>query len=158
VEQKNAARLQGVTPPLKLLLLFLGKGMNVIELAWAAGFYDGEGSSIYRYSDSRRQRCLQITIQQNHREVLDRFKSAVGVGRVNGPYPYNRGRSGEYYSYQVSNAAGFRKVVRALWPFLGTEKKRQFIKAMRGFVHDGIKLRTTRRQGGYGPIPMKLVS
>lgn len=55
----------------------------MIELAWAAGLFDGEGSSYYNESS----RSLQIRISQNYDpEVLERFRAAVGVGKVYGPY------------------------------------------------------------------------
>ena len=47
------------------------------ELAWAAGFFEGEGTF-----DSHRSRGLsfpRMTISQNDREPLDHFAAAVGL-------------------------------------------------------------------------------
>jgi len=126
-----------------------------MSAAWAAGFWDGEGSICYRYDEGKRYRAFTASVCQNDREVLDKFKSVVVVGRVLGPYKYNRDSGGTYYQWQLHNAAGVRKLARTLWPHLGTVKKQQFIKAMRGFVHDGIRLRKAHR---FGPLPMKLVA
>ena len=76
------------------------------ELAWAAGFFDGEGSVSYqrqcRKSHSRAQRVISIDIFQTsgNQEVLERFQTAVGVGKVNGPY-WTRTSHG--YNYKVQN-------------------------------------------------------
>ena len=123
------------------------------EVAWAAGFWDGEGSVCYRYDEGKRCRAFTASISQKHREVLDKFRSAMGLGTVGGPYTRKDGRI--YYQWQLHNSTGVRKLARSMWPYLGTEKKRQFIRAMRGFVHDGIRLRGVHR---YGPVPMRLVS
>ena len=52
------------------------------ELAWAAGFFDGEGC--FCFSEAGQYVCVSIT--QTEREPLDRFERAVGLGKVNGPY------------------------------------------------------------------------
>jgi hypothetical protein len=52
------------------------------ELAWAAGFFDGEGC--FSYSEAGQYVCISIT--QSERHPLDRFCEAVGTGKVHGPY------------------------------------------------------------------------
>ena len=50
-----------------------------IELAWAAGFFDGEGYiGVVRGTGMGCSLALRIYISQKDREVLDRFKKAVG--------------------------------------------------------------------------------
>jgi len=49
-----------------------------VELAWSAGFFDGEGST---FATGDR---LHMSIGQRHPAVLERFVSAIGVGRVRG--------------------------------------------------------------------------
>ena len=50
-----------------------------IELAWAAGFWDGEGCT-YR---SPRQWFMEVN--QTEVTTLERFMAAVGVGKIYGP-------------------------------------------------------------------------
>ena len=52
------------------------------ELAWAAGFFDGEGC----FSYTEKARYGVATITQADIRPLDRFKTAVRVGNVYGPY------------------------------------------------------------------------
>lgn len=65
--------------------------LDSAELAWAAGFFDGEGSTIAR-SDSARPGYYQlnITVPQGCRfgvpPLLRRFQRAMrGMGRIHGP-------------------------------------------------------------------------
>lgn len=56
------------------------------ELAWAAGFFEGEGCiSILRRHDLAQPR-LRLEVGQKRPDVLERWRSAVGTHRpVNGP-------------------------------------------------------------------------
>lgn len=91
--------------------------LNREELAWAAGFFDGEGN-IRAYIDKRSEEYyLQIQIGQvlddyifdhPYCEVLEKFKDAVQLGRINGPYEYkSRPRKQPVLQY---SANGFRLV------------------------------------------------
>jgi len=58
-----------------------------IELAWAAGFYDGEGSTCCSINNGNPHTRLALSIgQKNYRgkisDTLIRFKLAVGGGKI----------------------------------------------------------------------------
>jgi len=59
------------------------------QLAWAAGFFDGEGC--FSYSQSSGSGCVAIT--QTDRRLLDCFRGIVGFGKVYAPYK-NRAEDG----------------------------------------------------------------
>lgn len=91
------------------------------ELAWAAGFFDGEGNVHYHKTGN-----VEITIGQIDKEVLQRFMSSVGVGYVYGPYiPKNKNWNPVYY-YKVSGWVKCQHVMAVLWSWLSTIKKEQF--------------------------------
>jgi hypothetical protein len=88
-------------------------------LAWAAGFYDGEGSTtapmvegVYHW---------RVNITQVSREVLDRFAAAVGAGRVYGPYPTKHRPRFMY----VATGGEAMSVIAKMWTWLGTVKREQ---------------------------------
>jgi len=56
------------------------------ELAWAAGFFDGEGCVSVSRTLATAEPVIQLSVSQVQREPLDRFAAAVGVGKVYGPY------------------------------------------------------------------------
>lgn len=95
------------------------------ELAWAAGFFDGEGTAClcvnnYRGSKYMRPACA---IFQNDRDLLDRFQSAVGVGSV---YATSNG----HYQWYTSKKSNIRVVYNLLKPYLGPFKTRDFEKTL----------------------------
>lgn len=102
------------------------------QLAWAAGFFDGEGCVRYstRQSKLGRQqikRAIVVSITQNsdgnNQESLNRFCAAVGVGKVCGPYSRSKGHT---YQYEVWNVDDVRTIFKLLEPWLGTIKKTAF--------------------------------
>lgn len=92
------------------------------ELAWAAGFFDGEGHS-RAGSRERSGMCLRIT--RNDSEVLYRFKNALlGMGSILGPYKRKNGGS-DFFEYSLTGGYKVQAAIAMLWPFLGSIKKRQ---------------------------------
>lgn len=105
--------------------------LDPVLLAWAAGFFDGEGSTIVHESHPGYLR-LTVSVPQfggdDPPEILFRFKAAMlGLGEIG---PQNdegmwvwRSRSGE-----EGQAA-----VALLWPQIGTVKRTQAASALRRF-------------------------
>jgi hypothetical protein len=94
-----------------------------LELAWAAGFFDGEGCTsldvqrgVFSYA--------RVSIKQVVRENLERFKAAVGgIGTISRPY-VEVDHASPISRYRVSGT-GARVVLKLLWPYLGRAKKDQ---------------------------------
>lgn len=105
--------------------------LNRESLAWAAGLADGEGSFVVvRRVGVKSGHLPQPTfaIGQVDRQVLDRFQSATGFGKVYGPYlAYGKGREKHRAVYQL-HVYGFEQVqalTAMLWPWLGQVKRQQ---------------------------------
>lgn len=105
------------------------------ELAWAAGFFDGEGTifvnNIKRLSHPERPGapsypCTSPVIGIAHvrREPLDRFAIAVG-GRIRGPYKPRTERSQPYFRWEASGRGSVHRVISLLWPYLSAPKREQ---------------------------------
>lgn len=97
-------------------------------LAWAAGFFDGEGSTCLR-TDRRRARgntelLLTITQHGTPPEELLRFQAAVlGLGNVHGPFAWNGERV--RYTYTANGRERVPAILAMLWPWLSSAKKAQ---------------------------------
>lgn len=102
-----------------------------IELAWAAGLFDGEGC-VGCYQKNRKWPSLKVSISQAaNPEVLHRFKRAVGgYGNVTGGKVKIEGRK-PVWSYAANNQDEVRAIAKLLWPYLSTPKKHQFNTALR---------------------------
>ena len=100
------------------------------ELAWAAGFFDGEGSTIARSLKSRPgYHQLNVTVPQSGRDgvppVLLRFQRVMlGMGHINGP-----GNDGIYMLRYLAREEA-RLVLDLMWPQLGDIKRAQATRAI----------------------------
>jgi hypothetical protein len=96
--------------------------MDRHELAWAAGFFDGEGWA------NRSGRGVQSRINQSDNtgvpEVLVRFQLVLGFGRIGGPVR-EEGRK-DLYFWQVSSRGDVAALASAIWPWLGEVKRSEF--------------------------------
>lgn len=97
------------------------------ELAWAAGFFDGEGSSSGVVKPNEHGPSVYLRINQVDRRPLERFLRAVGLGQINGPYVRKIGKP-----QCVWQVAGFKSdiVMALLWPSLSEPKREQYERAV----------------------------
>jgi hypothetical protein len=102
--------------------------------AWAAGLFDGEGSTeLYtRRTPARTWFALRSRVSQCDAqgvpEVLRRFRAVVACGRIDGP------TSGEGYENAYKWDAGADDTLRVLamiWPWLGSVKRVQALEAIK---------------------------
>jgi hypothetical protein len=56
--------------------------LSVVEIAWAAGLFDGEGTATICGGQRR------LAVKMADEESVRRFHAAIGVGKVYGPYEH----------------------------------------------------------------------
>lgn len=119
--------------------------MSSHELAWAAGFFDGEGHT--RGKPKNRNSPLgrsELQVGQKHIECLERLQKAVGnLGTIGGPYH----RKNPVFFWYLTRTTEVDKVLTALWPYLSVHKKTQAEKA--GFKFGFIRQSKTGRPPNY---------
>lgn len=97
--------------------------MTDIELAWAAGFWDGEGNfNAYRKGNVY---IIQANVNQIHLDTLERFRDAVELGRLYGPYPMSGGRS-DQYRWKATGIEDVSSLANKLRPYMCHHKVEQF--------------------------------
>ena len=110
-----------------------------IELAWCAGFFDGEGSTSCSYAkrDPNVPR-INLNVTQLDLEPLRRFKKAIGFGTI-----YNS--KGNYISQiLLAKFELIQMCMILLWPYLTGSKKDQYKKAVHKYMEGRKKLKYTR--------------
>jgi hypothetical protein len=98
-----------------------------IDIAWAAGLFEGEGS-IY-IASIRKYRYPRLQVTSTDRDVLEKFISIVKYGRIysNGHVRSNRMGNKQKHWIQISNIGECRYVVREFWPYLCSRRRQQAI-------------------------------
>jgi hypothetical protein len=122
--------------------------IDPLQLAWAAGFFDGEGSTIVYQSKPGYYR-LTVSVPQSGGpeppEVLHRFSAALlDLGEI-GPQ-----RPDGTWVWRSRSAEEAQAVVALLWSHLGTVKRRQAASAISRFRAQygphGLRPRSPRRK------------
>lgn len=93
---------------------------NEIELAWAAGFFDGEGCFHVRKQGGNQYGSVKIS--QADPEVLERFRSAVGIGHIYGPYT---SKTKPMWYYSCTRREDVHRICELLKPYLSSIKLKQ---------------------------------
>jgi hypothetical protein len=107
---------------------------SFVELAWAAGFFDGEGT-VGAYLDKRRPNyTLRLSVAQVDERLLRRFAVAVGFPnrliRVDDRTRY-RGKQTLICRVEFYGLVKVQAIMAMLWRFLSPVKREQFAVAMR---------------------------
>ena len=111
------------------------------ELGWIAGFFDGEGHVSYKrgYPHPRTRRVspgLQVSVPQNsdNVEVLEKFQSIVGFGKIRGPYISGHKNPQHVLTFKTKEVM---KLLIMLRPNLGSKKTLDFQRAIALYeLHD----------------------
>jgi hypothetical protein len=97
--------------------------------AWAAGFFDGEGSSyLLKHRTHPGYLVGELAVTQSSLvgppEVLRRFAAVVGAGYIAGPFT-QRSATKDVYRWKAGARVDVERVVAELWPWLGEVKRVQ---------------------------------
>lgn len=101
------------------------------KLAWAAGFFDGEGTITYHVARSKVHGLLNVqpvlVVPQSGitlPDVLKRFQEAIYPiqSRLSGPLTKNNGKLPKW-TVRIHNFEGVQAAIAAMWPWLGEVKR-----------------------------------
>jgi hypothetical protein len=112
----------------------LGTTPSPAEVAWAAGLFEGEGSTVFNRQRSGGKPYVQLTLSMTDLDVLQRLNRLLG-GRVNGPYQWGEKRK-PIWRWQMTGQGEVDRVVCLLFPWLGARRQWQvrnvYLRAGRG--------------------------
>jgi hypothetical protein len=109
------------------------------ELAWAAGFFDGEGctnTAVRKDGSSSIRLVVDQSDDNGVPETLIRFQKAIGgLGSINGPQI--RPNRKPKYVFVVAKYIEVQLVLSLLWPYLSTPKRKQATRSIIKLELDG---------------------
>lgn len=102
--------------------------MNRLDLAWAAGFFDAEGSF------AKGGGYPKAVIANTDQLLLRRFRTTLGLGRIAGPYTRHTAsfRRRPQWFCQINGRSKTQSVAAMLWPWLSPPKRRQACRVLAG--------------------------
>ena len=115
------------------------------DIAWCAGFFDGEGCARCSWSrpnerTGRISPILSVSVPQaaSNVEVLEFFQSVVEMGKIRGPYPMPNGKPQYVLSFKTREIPRLFEVLK---PYLRAQKTADFKRAIHRYEnHDELTL------------------
>ena len=103
---------------------------NREDLAWAAGFIEGEGSFLsnityHNKNSGRAYVTFQVSAVQVEQEPLEKLLRIFNFGRIHGPYSRKDNKSQPFYRFSTNSFEGSQAITAALWPWLSQKRKQQ---------------------------------
>lgn len=100
-----------------------------VELAWAAGLFEGEGTVTPKRGKGSAHR-YQAAIIMTDEDVLRRFASIVGIGRFYGPYQPTNPRALPIWRWMTTKHAEIQALFELIGPWLGERRTKAFVNAL----------------------------
>lgn len=100
------------------------------EIAWVAGFFEGDGIVyVRRAKPGRRRAAVYLSIGQTDLERLERVQQALKCGSIRGPYSPARNKlaTRQQWFWTVSKGADVRRSIDEMWPYLGETTRQRII-------------------------------
>ena len=91
---------------------------TIADIAWCAGFYEGEGTIVY---GANNKGPLRIKISSTDRDVLELMAKRSGVGGVSGPYS-PKGFGKKPFFQWAANGHAAADLLRDMLPLLGERR------------------------------------
>ena len=92
-----------------------------LEIAWAAGLFEGEGSIVF---DAKQKNPLSL--KMTDKDVMERFIDVVGYGNLTGPYMYKKSSNKTpYWAWQVYKRTEILRVLKIFLPYLGKRRSKR---------------------------------
>jgi len=104
-------------------------GQKSIEIAWAAGLFEGEGCI------SKDRNSRKLILEMTDKDVMEDFVRIVDYGNLHGPHTCQRNdgfKRKPTYRWQVCKRIEVIRILNLFMPFFG---KRRTEKAMEVFNH-----------------------
>lgn len=90
-----------------------------VNAAWAAGLFDGEGSTSVLKAQRDKYAYVRMNVPQKLREVLDKFLDIVKVGKI---YKH---KTRDMHSLDIYKKEDVENTLNLMWPYLSEVKKKQ---------------------------------
>lgn len=103
------------------------------EVAWAAGFYEGEGHFGVKHNPYGHPNALRLTIGQRTEEPILKFLSIAEVGKIRHRH-LGEGHGGEIWYYEAGKTANALQVARLMWTWLSERRQLQITEAVEEFM------------------------
>jgi len=90
---------------------------NKVDLAWAAGLFEGEGCITLA------KNCPRLQLNMTDEDIVRRFHGVLGHGTVSGPWPKKGGKYKPYWMWRVSGTELPQAILAMFWQWLSRRRR-----------------------------------
>lgn len=101
---------------------------NDLEIAWAAGLFEGEGTIHFKPQGKRGSGC-QLRLGMNDKDVVVRFREIIGCGGLYAHKP-GTGSTVPCWTWYVYNARKVEAILNVLLPHFGARRGAKALEAL----------------------------
>lgn len=99
----------------------MGDDLTGINLAWASGIIEGEGTiSLIKVKDRKNSYSPRITVTMTDKDIIKRLFDIFKVGTIRGPIKNKNHK--DLWSWSVQNQSGCFNVLIEIMPYLGDRR------------------------------------
>ena len=95
---------------------------TAIEVAWAAGLFEGEGCWSYYQREYGAKVQPQVRLGMTDRDVVERFAAVIGCGAIGKVKPGTGGHK-PVYEWRVYEAEKVREIIALFMPYMGQRRR-----------------------------------
>ena len=96
--------------------------MESIEIAWAAGLFEGEGYITIFHMEGHVLPTIRLGITMTDRDVLEHFCRVVECGRVTGEHRFGREHHKPTFRWSIGNRKDCERILLMFLPWLGERR------------------------------------
>lgn len=96
--------------------------MNPIDVAWAAGLFEGEGCITIFDQKHNVLPLIRLQVQMTDRDVVAQFCDVVECGKVSGPKRVGRPNRKPVYVWAIGNRKDVERILLAFLPWFGERR------------------------------------
>lgn len=136
----------------------MGMQINRENLAWAAGFMDGEAHfGLVTTNNKTKNKHIHIQVCQTEDGPLERLQRILGGGKIYGPYTPKKSNTNRkpYKQFHIDKFENVQHAVCLVWNWLSGPKKEQIKLMLHEYAEYSIRPRVRR---GPAPKPPKIPS
>lgn len=106
--------------------------MTDIDLAWAAGLFEGEGSlGLTAIKNRANSIKVSAVICMTDKDIIERFTAVMGFGVMKGPYKSSYPTGKLRYTWEVQSQPDVLRVIEMFLPFFGERRKEKALSMKR---------------------------
>ena len=101
-----------------------------LEVAWAAGLFEGEGCITRNLSHGKSYRKLSMNMTD--KDVMQKFVDIIGYGNLNGPYYYSgdRAHCKPRWQWEIGRKGEVLRALKLLLPYFGERRAEKATEAI----------------------------